>query len=306
MVVAILAAEALAGPGLASCCQATNAGACPDTMVVVGPETRQVVSPQGTVVTGLWTFRCEAGATWDPSASQTTTRPYPPATVLTPMMPAAAACFDASCRLPADTCVRYDGKRVYAASCVDGSDATEAMLRSPPRAPRGAVVLGGRIVGGGSPPAPQVASAAPIPTPAPAVQRVDASVPPAPPDPCIPSAALRAPSNEQVDSGNEAIVQGDFATALDRYRAAITINKCNAFAWAALGDALLQSGHPTEAKQALGFATKLMDSNHHAWTLLGQALERTGESATAAAAYRRALELKPGHPPANEGLARVQ
>ena len=299
---------AAAGPALAACCQAVGGGACPDTLKVTGSASSQVVSPQGTLVTGLWTLQCDAGASWMAADSQTTANPFPPSTVLTPLMPAAGACFDASCRLPEGTCVRFDGKRLFLASCAGGAPATDLQLQNPPRVPRGAVVVGGRVLG--SSPVPGgagVAAARPVPSPANAsTGPVDASLPPQPPEPCKFSAALREPSNEQVDAGNDAIVGGDFATALDRYRAAITINKCNAFAWAALGDALLQSGNPTPARGALEVATRLMPTNHHAWATLGQAAERAGDRAGAATAFRKALEARPGYAPAAEGLARVQ
>ncbi|MEQ1502580.1 MAG: tetratricopeptide repeat protein, partial [Myxococcota bacterium] len=131
-------------------------------------------------------------------------------------------------------------------------------------------------------------------------------VPPAPPIPCAVPGGLRDPSNAQVDAGNDEMVAGRLAVALDRYRAAITLNQCNATAWTALGDGLLQTGNAAAARAALEAATRLSPTHFHAWTSLGAALERTGDRSGAAAAYQRALQGQPGYPPATAGLARVR
>jgi Flp pilus assembly protein TadD len=134
---------------------------------------------------------------------------------------------------------------------------------------------------------------------------VSAVVPPPPPDPCVPNPALRDPSNAQVDAGNTAEVAGDLGQALDRYRAAISINQCNAFAWTALGDGLLKVGNAESARAALVTATRLMPTHFHAWTSLGEADEKLGDFDGARRAYRQALAARPGHPPAVAGLSRV-
>ncbi len=319
--VALLAfTSAWASDALQACCSATNATLCPDTLAAIGPGASQVVGPDGATVTGVWTLRCDAGPLFQADGRITVARPFPPGTVVSPIVPDAVACWDASCRLPEGMCLEYDGKRVKAVVCADGSDAPDALWRATPRAPRGAVVIGGRVVGTETPPvsatvrtnapAPVVAPTAgpgrPTAAPGRPMPGVDPNVPPAPPDPCIPASALRQPSNDQVDKGNESIVGGDFAEAVNRYRAAITINKCNAFAWTALGDALLQSGYQPQARTALEHATRLMPSNFHAWTSLGRSREQTGDRSAAAAAYRQALDARPDHAPAAEGLARVQ
>ena len=310
-----LLASAWASDALEACCQASNATLCPDTLAAIGPGSSQVVGPTGATVTGVWTLKCDAGPKFEADGQITVARPFPPGTIVSPIVPAAVSCFDASCRLPQGMCLEYDGKRVKAVVCADGSDAPDALWRSAPRAPRGAVVIGGRVVGTDTPPVAatvRTPSPAPVATPTPPapatgpVAGVDPSLPPAPPDPCIPAGALRQPSNDQVDQGNESIVAGDVAEAANRYRAAITINKCNAFAWTALGDALLQSGYQSQARTALEHATRLMPSNFHAWTSLGKAREKAGDRAGAQVAYQKALEAQPGHAPAAQGLARVQ
>jgi tetratricopeptide (TPR) repeat protein len=99
---------------------------------------------------------------------------------------------------------------------------------------------------------------------------------------------------------------GEYATALNKYRAAITINACNAFAWAGMGEALVQLEEPNAAKKALRVATRLMPTHYQAWTNLGRAEEATGRTSEAAAAYEKALAAHPGHGPADEGLRRTR
>ncbi len=311
LLVALASAEPVAPPALKACCDAAGASQCPDRLLAIGPGTDQRVSPDGATATGLWALACATGATFEPQTEVTTTHPFPPASVLTPVLPSAMACFQASCRLPEATCLRFDGNRVKLARCDDGSDVGEAMWHGPPRAPGRAVVIGGRVLNGdghsasSAPTRSTVRPAQASPPVAPA-QPLDARVPRAAPDPCRATGSLRAPSNQQVDEGNEAMVAGQTGHALDKYRAAITINKCNAFAWAALGDALLLGGHAAPATESLMVATRLMPSNLHAWITLGRALEQIGDRSRAAEAYRAALDQKPGHAPAAQGLSRVQ
>jgi tetratricopeptide (TPR) repeat protein len=109
----------------------------------------------------------------------------------------------------------------------------------------------------------------------------------------------------QVDEGNDAAIQGDFDTALNKYRAAITINVCNAFAWADMGEVFLSISDPTRARTALTAASRLMPTHYQAWTNLGRAEEQLGRRAEAASAFSRALQANPGYAPADEGLQRT-
>lgn len=166
-----------------------------------------------------------------------------------------------------------------------------------------------------SPPAPPPAPvAAPPPAaPAPIVLRgpvrpltqADLAVPPLPPTPCVPNAALRQPSVLQVDAGDEATLAGDPASALGHYRAAITIDACNPFAWAALGHALLGANSPAGAVPALETATRLMPAHFRAWTDLGLARETLQLIPQAVEAYHEALSLQDAYAPARDGLQRT-
>ena len=132
---------------------------------------------------------------------------------------------------------------------------------------------------------------------------VDTSVPAPPPNPCVPRPAMRTPSIDQVDAGNEAMVTGDWDLALDRYRAAITIDICNGFAWSSLADALVQTGHPRDALPAARAATELLPRQPHGWVVLGRAAAASGDPTAARSALEQALTLQPGHPGAAAALA---
>ncbi|MCA9493086.1 MAG: hypothetical protein KC621_24315 [Myxococcales bacterium] len=305
MVLLLTLAPIASAQGLDACCAAVGAGACPSSLTVVGPATQQTTSPNGTTLRGLYVVTCDVGPVWMSEAIQTTVAPYPSGTVLTPMLTNAAACFDASCRLPEGSCLQSEGSRIFVSDCQMSGPMSDQAWSRPARPDKAAVVVNGRVLG-------SALSGEVTPVPAPQVMNrpvagaIDATVPEMPPDPCIPSAGLRDVSNAQVDAGNEAVIAGDWGTAADRYRAAITINKCNAFAWTALGEALLASNNPVAARQALEAATRLMPANFHAWTVLGQASEKAGDRTAAVSAYQHALEQRPGHRPAADGLQRVQ
>jgi tetratricopeptide (TPR) repeat protein len=193
--------------------------------------------------------------------------------------------------------------RIGIVACNDNGPPTDGMWRNPPKAPAGPVFVGGRMLGSavqasGSSTAPTVGAQAPG-------RNVDRTVPAPPPEPCIPNPALREASNGQVEAGNAAIVSSQLGEALDRYRAALSMNQCNAYAWTALGDALLQTGDSERARAALVVATRLMPAHFHAWTSLGQAEERLGDRTAARRAYQQALAAKPGYAPAAAGLSRI-
>jgi hypothetical protein len=154
-----------------------------------------------------------------------------------------------------------------------------------------------------APAAPPPPPAAPQPTRA--LTSGDLVLPRLPPDPCVPNPALRQPSVQQVDAGDEASLAGDVSGALGHYRAAITVDSCNPFAWAALGHTLLTAGSPRTAVLALETATRIMPTHHRAWTELGLAREAQQLIPQAIAAYREALAIQDSYVPAREGLQRT-
>ncbi|MCB9746432.1 MAG: tetratricopeptide repeat protein [Alphaproteobacteria bacterium] len=158
--------------------------------------------------------------------------------------------------------------------------------------------------------APQPAYTAPqpsytAPASAPAAKPVDLSAPTPPKGPCSTPVSLIAESSRHVDLGNEAEIAQDVQTAADEYRAAITMDACNALAWAALGSLALREGQAADAVTPLRVAHKLKPEHYGVATDLGRAYERLGQSAQAVEAYRDALEARPGHAPAKQGLDRL-
>lgn len=319
--------EARAAPAddLARCCDAESAAVCPSELLAFGPGSSAHPTDDGVRLFGVWRIPCAGPTRFDAGFTQTVDEGVDGGTVLAGIAPAVAACFDRACALPEGLCLRAEGSRVHVRDCADGSEPTVGMWSNPVRTPFGF----GAKPAAPPPPAPTVLASVATPgstmsAPIPATSRptaprpaappvaagsrgpVDTEVPARPPSPCVPGRGMREPSNAQVDAGNDALVHGDPATALDRYRAAISVDRCNAFAWTALGDGLLALGSPLPAKAALEVATTLMPAHFHAWTSLGEALERAGDRAGAAAAYQRALSLRPGHPPALSGLGRVR
>lgn len=321
----LLLAGAFAGsPGLSTCCTAANAGACPDALAIVGPGGSY--SPEGGAMrlSGVWKLTCDGQARFESGATQVTSTMLSDGSVLTPMGPAATACFDAACKLPAALCVVHDAERARIVECASGRPADTTGWGTTPVEDARAVVVTGRVLKArtaapATPPPttkatlyqanmPPAVIRADTPAPAGTVDkaRIDLAVPNDPPTPCRAAAALYDESGSQVDLGNEAAMQADWQTALGKYRAAITINQCNAFAWASLGESLLTLEEPARARSALAVATRLMPTHFQAWSDLGRAEEALGRPAEATVAYRKALELRPGYGPADEGLQRTR
>lgn len=310
MLTAWMVAAAAAGtPGYQACCAAASATACPIELSVSGPGGTLAAEGAATKLTGVWTLACEGGARFDPAASQLTAAPPPEGGVLSPIAQAAAACFDAACKLPAALCVVHEGDRARVIAC-DRSVASLALWQTAPVDDTRAAVVDKHVITvrdvAASTPRPVAAVAPPVAqAPSVASTPVDLTVPDAPPDPCRPT-AQRLESQDQVGDGNSAALKGDFGYALQRYRAAITLNACNAFAWADMGEAFLALKDAGRARSALLVATRLMPSHYTAWANLGKTHEILGDLLAAASAYERALEAKPGFAPAADGLARVK
>ncbi len=293
-IIALLPLAFAEAPALDACCQAAGAPDCPETIFAVGGESTQISSPTGTSISGAWALSCGAGPAWDAGFRGTSSQSATTGTVLGALPGEAAACFDAACRLPEGTCLRPAGGTVQLVRCDSRSAPGDQVFTGTLRPARGAVVVGSRVLGTTEAPAAPVKAAA-----------VDATLPPAPAIPCQPS-SLRVASNGQVDAGNEALVSGSLAKALDHYRAALTMDRCNAVAWTALGDGLISAGHPHEARAALDLATQLMPTHAHAWTRLGDASELDGDRRAAVSAYQEALAHSPGYAPAAQGLDRLR
>ncbi len=123
---------------------------------------------------------------------------------------------------------------------------------------------------------------------------------------CGTSEVLRTESRRRVDAGNEALLAGDIQQAIDEYRAALTLDPCNPYAWADLGSIALQIGSAGPAALALSQAVELQPRHYTAYTNLGGAYEALGQPELAYEAYRVALALRPHHQPALQGQQRTE
>jgi tetratricopeptide (TPR) repeat protein len=313
---------AWADPGAyQSCCTAVEAGGCPTSLAVFGPGTERT----GATLQGVWQLDCQGGAHFEPDIEGAAAPGLGLGDVLTPLTETAAQCFDAACELPPDLCVRPDAVRARVVRCSDGGDPDTLAWSQPPASSEyRAVVMGTRVMKAvtGAPRAlterfraaynAAVDVVAPTPRPEPAVVQVgptmepeDLTVPEAPSLPCVPNQALREASLAQTDLASEALVAGDVPLALGKFRAALAMDECNAYAWAALGEALYNHESLQGARTAFSAATELMPKHFYAWTRLGQAAEQSGDLPAASVAYRNALNARPEHGPAVDGLERV-
>ncbi len=308
MIVLFAASAALAGNVAAyqSCCAAAGEDACPVEVSAIGPGTSSAVEGSATRLSGMWKLSCSAGPSFDDGRTQLVQTSPGDGAVLTLMGPQAIACWDAACAMPPELCVRsfVSGARVV--ECATGRAASMTSWGTTARAEFTPVLVDGRIV--------RARAAEPLPTAAPAAAAParpavtlasDTPMPNAPPMPCMPNPALREPSKAQVNAGNASAVAGDWNAAVQNYVAAISIDACNPFAWADLGEAFLLAGIPSQARVSLLTATQLMPQHYQAWTNLGLAEEALGRADAAGAAFKAALAAKPDHQPAIDGTSRI-
>lgn len=94
--------------------------------------------------------------------------------------------------------------------------------------------------------------------------------------------------------------QADFAGAEERLRALLTAAPQHALAWAYLGLTQLETGRHRQGLEALERAAALAPDNADIHYWLGNAAGALGQLDRAAACYRRALEIDPGHVKAGE------
>ncbi len=282
---------AFAAPAdLASCCDASGvaAGSCPSQIAMVGAESQV----RGVLVSGVWVLACGERPVFEPAGRRIAASPPGMDQILTPLSAPAMACFAAACDLPPDLCLDSPGDgRSYARACGSPDAALAPRAPVPPSAPIAPVA-----------PAAPAASRAMVVS-APALRGF--VVPSAPEGACVTNQALRKPSNEQVDLGDDARLLGDTESAAEHYRAAILVNPCNPFAWAGLGTALREGRAPELAVAAYAVSTQLMPGHHLAWTGLGELAEARGDTPGAGTAYTKALAANPSYEPARAALARV-
>ncbi len=132
-------------------------------------------------------------------------------------------------------------------------------------------------------------------------------LPPDPPDPCADAMdAVRGESRKRVGSGDDFRIAGKPAEALRDYRAALTMDKCNGYAWMSIAQIATDQGRTDLSVRALRNTTRLLPAHPGGWMMLGKAYESIGQRTLAADAYRKATELAPGNAEAVEGYMRTR
>ena len=261
--------------------------------------------------TGFRLGRCDDGTAFSAlDLSRPFPRPAAPAprtaTPVTRTASATSTASPAAAPVPAPTAAPVAarvGGRTLSAEAIPGEDSvpvtpptTTMAVAAPPAQPA-------------APPAQPAAPARPAPTPAtPAQPRFDGVeiTIPAPPSPsCSTAAALAAESRRRVELATAAMRAGEGQRAADELAAALTLDRCNAFAWVSLGDLALKASRPDLAVRALREGIKLQPDYYGALTSMGQAYEVLGQAHLARDAYERALAIRPDHSPARQGLDRV-
>lgn len=290
---------------------------------------------------GLWWLSCDQPARFDSGATVVVDHEPVPGEVLRMAAPPDTVdCFRRTCALPATGCIDEDPNEpgtFYVRNCKThkpldaagltapgpdpdaGGDARVVRIgektlialavptvTSPP--PHAAVIGGSRSAPSSKAAVPHASTALRAPELAAKAshKRVELHLPAPPPAQCSTSDLLKSEASRHVDLADEAVVQGDWQTAANEYRAALTMDPCSPFAWAGIGNLALKASKPAHAVRALRVAARLRPDHYGVLTSLGQAYELQGELELAADAYQRALAIRPGHPPAQQGLARVR
>lgn len=163
-----------------------------------------------------------------------------------------------------------------------------------------------------STPSPGLPSAVNTPPPGSSAVKLDAvalltqGLPRDPPAECeAPMEALRGEARKQVMAGDDLRLGKDAAGAIQKYRAALSMDACNGYAWLGLGESAVAIDRPDIAIRALRNATTLLPQHYGAWTELGQSYEAIRQLDLAVAAYKKAVALKAGLEIPLAGLQRL-
>lgn len=287
-----------AGPALAdadaciACCKAAGLAGCPTRVRVFGDGSIAAQEMGGWRVKGIWWLGCDEIARFDDGATVVLDHVPAPGEILLAGNPAdTARCFAQSCSLPASGCLEVRDSAFRLMRCTDGRPLSQAEMRVAGNAPTQTRVVNREQNPGTTPPPPASA-------------QLDLPAPPG--TPCHTASALQSEALRRIELGDQAAVAGHTQRAADEYRAALTMDRCSARAWAAIGRLALRVRRPDLAATALASATQLAPRQPEALTDLGLAYELLGQLEQAEVAYTRALTVSPGHPSAAEGLIRVQ
>ena len=316
------------------CCTAGGLPGCPTELHVRTEASRLSPSGMDTHVQGGWVLSCDGSGRFDPGLSVEVDHDPSYAEVLgSGRNPLAVHCFAQACALPQGICVgpaTLSGD-VQLVGCVDTLPASQADLAAAPGAAPSqsalVVVMDGRPLvaegarAGGIPADRVVAPAAPLPSavvaasapppppiaPKPPAAPAVLALPNDPPDPCAPTAdAARAEARKRVITGDDLRMSGRTDEALRDYKAALTLDKCNGYAWMSIAQLAADAGRTDLVIRALKNSTRLVPRYPAAWMMLGKAYEDFGQRAMAAEAWHTATELSPGNAEAIEGYMRTR
>lgn len=345
LILTLAGTPALAGGAQCKqCCNDAGLYSCPTWLRIYGPGSQAKADIGGVRITGLWRLDCETGARFEEAGTVVVaSRPSDGDVLLVGSPILTVECFRDWCSLPAGACLQSrPGGGMALLRCTDGLPLTATQLvtegaaapavYAPPqptpnpqavRPPRptavSTVIVSG---GGGTDPTPVPSYAAPpstviietmtpdfpphLPAEGPLPVVMDYDLPAAPGSRCKTSEVVAGEATRRLDLGDDSRLRGDHQQAAEEYRAAVTLDRCNAIAWAALGQLALSSDNIEKAVYALEVATALRPDHYGALTSLGLAYEASGRNGQARDAFTRALSRRPGHPAAEDGLGRVR
>lgn len=307
-------------PEQAACCAAAGVEGCGGRLRLMGEETQISRDPGGWLLEGSWVVSCDGQARFvGDEQVYLDHAPQPGEIVMPEVANAEVSCFASACALPQGLCVSDPdaaGRRGVRL-CANGMAPTATDLLKPPIATTVTkVVIGGKLLYA-DPVAPVAPAPAAAPAPAPAVavgnlsvtDPIAALVAGLPPDPSptckAASDAARVESRQLVLNADDLRIAGDNAGALARFRAALSVDRCNAYGWLGLGQAALALSRADLAVRALKNATLLLPRHYGAWTELGKAYEALGQRTTASEAFQQALAINPDYTDAQAGAKRI-
>lgn len=116
-------------------------------------------------------------------------------------------------------------------------------------------------------------------------------------------AAASPESKEEVQVGESFAVQGDWANAIEHFKAAIQHDATNVIAHYDLGVAYVRVGELTKARDAVLEAIKIDPHYVLAYTQLGSILVKLNDLDGAEKALKKAVEIDPNDDAAKEGLS---
>lgn len=318
-----------------ACCAAGGLHGCPTELHVRTEGSRLGPSGMDTHVQGGWVLRCDGTGHFDPGLSEEVDHEPMYAEVLgSGLNPLAVHCFAQACALPERVCLgpaTLNGD-VQLVSCVDSLPASQTDLAAAPRAGHGGgaviVVIDGKPLvaerapqpgasaavaqpapveppAPGPPGVPSPVGTAPVPPPPPAAPTL--ALPDDPPDPCAPAAdAIRAEARKRIGTGDDLRMAGRTDEALRDYKAALTLDRCNGYAWMSIAQLAADAGRTDLVIRALRNTTRLVPRHPAAWMMLARSYEGFAQRALANEAWHTATELAPGNAEAIEGYMRTR